>query len=189
MIFKNKKYQQILEILSSFRLNINDDQYCHSIFAIMNLMDVKIKLDKLNEIFQCLWGYEDNMNDFEKINDRIKNKITNTIPCVFHGNGTGKEILKKLFEYNKPLIVNSEIPALSFVGFVEDKMGIRFMNTSIEQIKVYAEIKNTFNQVIYSNTLELPYNISFFIHTGIKDNYTFTIYDMNNEILLQEKNY
>lgn len=186
MIFKNKKYQQILEILSSLRTNINDDQYCHSIFAIMNLMNVNIKLDKSNEIFQCLWGYEENMNDFEKIDGRIKNKITNTFPCVFHGNGTGKEILKKLFEYDKFVTYKSSV---SFLGFVEDKMGIRFMNLSFDKIRVHAEIKNTIDQIIYSNNLELPYNIKFYIRTGLIDNYTFTIYDMNNEILLQEKNF
>jgi len=181
IIFKNVKFQKILEVISLLHQKTNEcDQYYHTVFAAINLMNVKIKLDESNEFFQCLWG--ENENNFEKIDGRIKNKNTNTFPCVFHGNGDGDAILKKLFENKKEV---------SFLGFLEDNMGINFTNSShvFEKIKVFAEIKNTLNQVIYFNTLELPYNISFFIHTGIKDNYTFTIYDTNNEILLQEKNF
>ena len=184
MIFKNGKFQKILEMLCVIHQRRHTcDQYYHTIFTTINLMDVKIKLDKYNEIFQVLWGYDDDGKDFEKINDRLRNKNTNTFPCVFHGAGSGKENLKNFFGYNKPII--------SFLGFVEDKMGINFMNSSqvFNEIKVYAEIKNTFEQVIYSSYLDLPYKISFFIHTGIKDNYIFTIYDMNHDILLQEKNF
>lgn len=179
IIFKNKKYQEILEILSLIHLRSNIcDQYYHTLFVTINSMDIKIKLDKSNDIFQCLWGYDS--DEFQTVNDRQKNIATNTLPCVFHGNGSGKQILKKLF-YDEQI---------TFLGFVEDKMGINFMNSSnYEEITVYAEIKNTFNQIIYSNTMVLPKNISFYIQTGIKDNYIFTIYDLNNEVLLQEKNY
>jgi hypothetical protein len=180
IIFKNKKYQEILEVLSIIHQRSNIcDQYYHTLFVTINSLNVKTKLDKLNNIFQCLWGYD--VNEFEEVNDRKKNKATNTFPCVFHGNGSGKSILKKLFDYEQ---------IITFLGFVEDKMGINFMNSSnYDNIAVYAEIKNTHNQIIYSNTMELPHNISFYIQTGIKDNYIFTIYDLNNEILLQEKNY
>jgi len=184
IIFKNIKFQIILEMLCVIHQRSNTcDQYYHTIFTRINLMDVKIKLDKYNEIFQVLWGYDENGNDFEKINNRLKNKNTNTFPCVFHGAGSGKENLKSFFGYNKPTI--------SFLGFVEDRMGINFMNSShvFDKIKVQAEIKNISNQVIFSDVLELPYNASFFIRTGIKDNYFFTIYDMDNKILLQEKNF
>lgn len=182
MIFKNKKYQKILEILVSIYNGmsnwIRDDQFYHMIFSTIALSNIKIKLDESNEIFQCLWG-EDESN-FEKLNDRWKNKNTNTFPSVFHGNGTGKEVLRKLFYNNFEII---------FLGFTEDKMGINFKSSYPQEIEIYAEIKNISNQVIYSTNLILPYNINFYIHTGIKDNYIFTIYDIKNEILLREKNY
>lgn len=181
IIFKNKKYQQILELLIELdkaRLQHECDQFYHTIFNLIHSVDVKIKLDVNNEIFQCLWG--EDVNNFEKINGKIKNKNTNTFPCVFHGNGSGREILNKLF--NEPI-------SIVFLGFVEDKMGINFMNLNINSVNVYAEIKNTFNQIIYSTNIELTPNFSYYIHTGIKDNYFFTIYDINHNILLQEKNF
>lgn len=59
IIFKNKKYQEILEILSLIHLRSNIcDQYYHTLFVTINSMDIKIKLDKSNDIFQCLWGYD-----------------------------------------------------------------------------------------------------------------------------------
>jgi hypothetical protein len=183
IIFKNKKYQLLLEMLIEIyngRLIYNCDQYYHTIFSMITLSDVKIKIDKNNEIFQCL--VFENEDNFEKVNNRFKNKTTNTFPCVFHGNGTdGRLNIRKIMGYRKF--------ELSFLGFTEDKMGINFMNTSINKIKVSAEIKNTLNQIVYFSDLELPYNLSYFIHTGIKDNYMFTIYDENNKILIQEKNY
>jgi len=185
IIFKNKKYQEILEVLKILyneRLKFSCDQYYHTIFKVINSINIKIELDKNKEIFQCL--FNENKNNFEKIDSRFKNKSTNTFPCVFHGNGTnGKEILTLIFGYNNIKI--------SFLGFTEDKMGIHFMNSShpFDIIKVYAEIKNNFNQIVYSCHLDLSYEINFFIHTGIKDNYTFVVYDINNNILLQEKNF
>jgi hypothetical protein len=98
IIFKNKKYQQILEILIEIdkaRLDHECDQFYHTIFNLIHSVDVKIKLDESNEIFQCLWG--ENENNFEKVGNKIKNKTTNTFPCVFHGNGNGKEVLQKIF--------------------------------------------------------------------------------------------
>jgi FkbM family methyltransferase len=182
IIFKNKKYQQILEMLIEIdkaRLEHECDQFYHTIFNLIHSVDVKIKLDDSNEIFQCLWGESE--DNFEKVGNKIKNKTTNTFPCVFHGNGNGKDILKKLFNYEKKTV--------SFLNFTEDKMGINFMNSNYDKLKVYAEIKNIRNQVIFSDNLELTYNICYFIHTGIKDDYIFTIYNMNSEILLQEKNF
>lgn len=180
IIFRNKKYQQILELLIEIdkaRLLHECDQFYHTIFNLIHSVNVNIKLDENNEFFQCLWG--ENENNFEKVNNKIKNKKTNTFPFVFHGNGSGIKLLNKLFS----------IKSIVFLGFVEDKMGINFMNSNFETIKVYAEIKNTFNQIVYSTTLELTPNFSYFIHTGIKDNYIFTVYDMKNEILLQERNF
>jgi len=185
IIFRNKKYQQILEILieiAAGRLIYNCDQYYHSIFAMIVLSGVKIKLDKSSEIFQCL--VDENELDFQIVNNRIKNIVTNNFPCVFHGNGTdGRKKIRSILGYNKQQV--------SFLGFVEDKMGINFMNSyhPFDKIKVSAEIKNQLNQIIFSDNLELPYNVSFFIHTGIKDNYVFTVYDMNHKILLEEKNF
>lgn len=180
ILFKNKKYKELLEFLILLHQHTNFcDQYYHSVFMLIHLMDIKIKIDKSNEIFQCLWGY--NINEFEKENNKIKNKITNTFPLVFHGNGDGKKILIELFGYNN---------IVKFLGFTEDKMGINFMNTSLNNIKVYAEIKNRSNKIIFSDELELLYNVIFFIQTEIKDNYTFSIYDNHKNILfLQEKNY
>jgi FkbM family methyltransferase len=185
IIFKNKKYQEILEVLKILyneRLKFSCDQYYHTVFKVINSIDVKIGLDKNKEIFQCLFG--ENLNNFEKINNRFKNKITNTLPCVFHGNGTdGKEKLGILFGYNDIKI--------SFLGFTNNRMGINFMNSShiYEDINVYAEIKNKLGRNVYSTKIALPYNVSMFISAEIKDDYTFTIYDLNNNILLREKNY
>ena len=185
IIFKNIKYQKILEVLIDLyngRLVYNCDQYYHSIFAVISLVDIKIKLDKNNEIFQCL--VFENENSFEKIDNRIKNKITNTLPCVFHGNGTnGKEVLDNLFYYDTPKV--------SFMGFTEDKNGINFMNSSdrVNKIKVYAEIKNSDNLIIYSTNLDLPYNIIFYISAGINGDYIFTVYDENHNMLIEEKNF
>jgi hypothetical protein len=185
IIFKNIKYQKILEIISTIqkgRLTYDCDQYYHSMFALISLSNIKISIDKSNQIFQCLVSEDE--NNFEIVDNRLKNKNTNTFPCVFHGNGTdGRKNIRKFLGY--------DIQKIDFLGFVEDNMGINFMNSShpFDKIKVYAEIKNIFNQVVFSDYLELQYNVSYFIHTGIKDNYFFTIYDMNNQILLQEKNY
>lgn len=89
------------------------------------------------------------------------------------------------------IITDQIINDLNFLGFVEDKMGINFMNSShpFDNIKIYTEIRNASNILIFSDTLELIYNVSYYIHTGIKDNYTFTIYDMSKNILLKESNY
>lgn len=184
IIFKNKKYQQILEMLieiAAGRLTYNCDQYYHTMFVMIALSDIKIKLDKSSRIFQCL--VDENETDYQLVNNRIKNTVTNNFPCVFHGNGKdGRKKIRNILGYY--------IPIISFLGFTEDKMGINFMNTSSsDQIKVYAEIKNTYNQIIYSNYLDLKNDICYFISTGIKDNYFFTIYDINNDILLQEKNF
>jgi len=182
MIFKNIKYQKILKMLISLYNGIEDwitdDQFYHSIFAMMKLSDVKIDLDKNREIFQCLWG--ENEFNFRKNGNRIENTTTSTFPCVFHGNGDGIMVLRNMF--------NGDIKKVKFLGFLSDKMGINFMNTSEENVKVRAEIKNIHGQVIFSDNLDLPQNISHYIHTSIKDNYIFTITDMNNNILLQEKN-
>jgi hypothetical protein len=185
IIFKNRKYQELLEILKNIidgRPVYNCDQYFHSLFYIILSSGLKIKLDKNNNIFQCL--HNENIENFSKINSRILNKNTNTSPCVFHGNGAniGKYNLKLILS----MITNIKVV---FLNFTSNNNGINFCNISNSIIKVYAEIKrHRDQQVIYSTHLELQPNVDFFITASSDDNYHFSIYE-NSDILLQVKNF
>ena len=90
IIFRNGVFKKILSFLidvteGDVAVMLSVDQYLHQMFAIPLLNNFRIKLDTNNEIFQCL--YNEDLSNFKKVNGKIVNKVTNSLPCVFHGNG------------------------------------------------------------------------------------------------------
>ena len=186
-IFKNKKFQNVLEILSRFNFQdhnvYTNDQYLISLFFLISNLDIKIKLDKENEIFQCL--FEENVLSFELKNEKIYNKNTNTYPIVFHGNGTdGFAKIKRLFN----LLEKNE---LTFLSFTDDKMGIYFSNyaSKIKPIQTRVEVRRVSdNAVVYADNLSISFSVNYFVHLKEKNNYVFNFYNSNNELLLEVNN-
>lgn len=77
--YDNEKKQQI---------NPEDQSMWHEEYLKQT---VSISLDYKCEISQTL--HEANMEDFDFSTDRIRNKVTNSYPCVFHLNGSAKDKL------------------------------------------------------------------------------------------------
>ena len=106
IIFKNGKFQKILdliiEIVSYSRAGglTTCDQYLHSTVVAATLLDINIKLDTENIIFQSLF-FED-VSVFESKDGRYVNRLSGRRPCVFHGNGNdGFDKLNLLLESTK----------------------------------------------------------------------------------------
>ncbi len=86
-----------MELYNSSKKKSGTDQRIYTDIYLSNLY--MIKLDTNCNIFQSLWGSEDDIifNNGEWIN-----KVTNTTPCIMHANGNIKNILPiaRSFGYN-----------------------------------------------------------------------------------------
>lgn len=181
ILFKNKKYQKILQLIANIlKPQYKEcDQYLHTLrFAISNL-EVKTALDVDRKIFQCL--NNEDLNNFEHQNGRIFNKKTNSYPVVFHGNGTdGFHNINKMFNYDGKLIKSYR--------FSEDKSTLYFILNENKFIKT--SIYKPDNSISYENAFSVEANVEYFVSAGQSGSYTFRIYEADGEkrMLFQEKN-
>jgi hypothetical protein len=67
--------------------NFDDQLFFTKIYLFLNSEICDIKLDNECLIFQCL----SNMNEYKIVENKFNNTITNSIPCVLHGNGCNNE--------------------------------------------------------------------------------------------------
>jgi hypothetical protein len=103
MIFKNEKFQKILELIIATSDHIKEgrdifcDQYWHSTLFAAAQLNLNLILDTECNLFQSL--YEEDLSIFSKTDGRYINTETGTRPCVFHGNGDdGFPKLNSLFK-------------------------------------------------------------------------------------------
>jgi len=95
-----KSYRKLLE----FSIKNSDDDQLYYTLSFLNkgihLNKLNIKLDYNCEIFQCLNGIFYYI-DIEYDRSKIKNSLTNTNPCIIHGNGdlNSKLFLNQLCNY------------------------------------------------------------------------------------------
>jgi hypothetical protein len=190
LIFKNamlKKYLDFLSyfsnaVLSDTRL-LSDDQYLYNIFAFPTLNNIKIKADTENQIFQSL--IFENLSNFEKQNNRFLNKITNTQPCVFHGNGTdGFDKINTLFGFKNPEI--------ALLNWLENKNGMYFTNASHPFDDIYTKVKvfNKLNEIIYETEMNLQYMYNYYIslRKDLVGRFKFMFYDIDNNLIAEFDN-
>ncbi len=92
---------EILELLHDEIQDHEDDQYYYTMKYLQSIStDRPILLDSSCEIFQTLNGCIDDI-EIQYNRSRAKNKITGTLPCIFHGNGPEKTklFLHRLGDY------------------------------------------------------------------------------------------
>jgi hypothetical protein len=112
VIFKNAKFQRLLDLIVQIHdctPNPNNqicDQYFHSVIGALAKMNLNIKFDLANDIFQSL--HSEQIENFKRVDGRFVNTQTGTRPCIFHGNGdSGFHLLTNLFP-EKPEPVEEE---------------------------------------------------------------------------------
>lgn len=103
VIFRNGKFQKLLDLIitiveySRAGGQTTCDQYLHSTIVAAALLQTRIKLDTDSTIFQSL--FLEDLDNFNLNEGRYMNEISNSRPCVFHGNGDdGFTKLNDLFD-------------------------------------------------------------------------------------------
>lgn len=89
-IFRNSKLIELLEILDNLEISLvqTDDQYLwQMIYVLTQKINVSIKLDQNNEIFQCLSLFPSEEIGPKFGEDLFYNSESNTYPPILHGQG------------------------------------------------------------------------------------------------------
>lgn len=92
---------ELKKIIRRVDNKIDDQEYLQNQFIeqIKYKKEVNIKLDTENYIFQCLAGAEQEVKVLHRQYPRqLINVATSTCPCVLHGNGETKGILKDVYD-------------------------------------------------------------------------------------------
>lgn len=142
------KVKDILKILpETFESHSDDQLYYTKQFLNTSL----IELDYKCKIFQCLNKAENNIEILYN-KSRVKNKITETLPCQIHGNGDNsrKLYLNKLgnylsrnwtdiWGYNKKNMLLELPKSINILIYIE---------TNAEKHEIYEDLRNIINENI-----------------------------------------
>jgi hypothetical protein len=165
-IFKNSKFIELLEIMNNLDIKSmsNNDQYIwQMMYALTQKINISIKLDENNEIFQCLSSFPSSEVGPIFGEDSFYNPRTNTYPSILHGQGMDgyRKLIQFSIKSNRywtdVFNNNSELQLKNsyFYTYLESLKSA--LNDRIITLKIYREgkLKHKKDIILLSNNIIL----------------------------------